>query len=182
MRDWSGFVLWLGMGALSLMVIVLIAYRAGLRWNLTDSVPRGIYWRTHRMFTHGDLIAFCLPPQWATFGQERGYIPQMPQWARECPSGEQALLKPVAAGSKDVVELMPEIVSINGIPMPDSATQPRDTEGRDLPHFPWGQYGLRTGEVWVMSTHHPHSWDSRYFGPIREESVIATAQPLWVWP
>jgi conjugative transfer signal peptidase TraF len=99
---------------------------------------------------------------------------------RQCPHGYQPLLKPIVAMTGDVVELTPNVVLVNGRSHSHSATVNQDSQGRPLPHLPWGRYLLAPGEVWVLSTFSANSWDSRYFGPIRVESVIATAAPLWV--
>ena len=180
----GSFAAWMSLGACGLLVLTLCGRRVGLHWNLTDSVPPGLYRRTQEPLARGRLIAFCLQPATAQFGRARGYIQQVPDWSflRECPDGSQPLLKPISAVAGDVVELTPEIVRINDTPVPQSRTQPRDRHGRPLPHVPWGRYQLAPDELWVMSTTRPNSWDSRYFGPVRAESVIATAAPLWVWP
>jgi conjugative transfer signal peptidase TraF len=178
------FAAWMSLGALGLLALALWGRGIGLHWTLTDSVPPGFYRRTHEPLARGIFIAFCLPPWAAQLGHARSYIQHVPDWplVRECPSGSQPLLKPIAAVAGDVVELTAETVRINGTRMPDSATHAQDRRGRPLPHWPWGRYQLAPGELWVMSPYHPASWDSRYFGPIRAESVIATATPLWVWP
>jgi conjugative transfer signal peptidase TraF len=184
MRDVSIEVMWLGVGASFAVGLALVGYGAGFRWNLTDSLPRGIYRRTHEPLTRGQLVAFCLPPHIAEFGTDRGYVAKVPAWAGECPDGSQALLKPIVAVGGDVVDATKDGVSINGTPMPNSATQAKDTHGRSLPHPRWElmrRYHVPHGYLYVMSTYHERSWDSRYFGVISEESVIATAQPVWVW-
>jgi len=42
----------------------------------------------------------------------------------------------------------------------------RDSDGQFLAHYPFGQYIVASGSVWVASTYHPRSFNSRYFGPI----------------
>jgi conjugative transfer signal peptidase TraF len=170
------------MGAIGLIVFILCGRWLGFHWSLTDSVPPGLYRRTHAPLIQGQLIAFCLPTVTAQFGWARGYLHRVPDvpLLRECPLGYQPLLKPIVGLAGDVVELTPDTVIINGTSLTHSATVDHDSQGRPLPHLPWGRYLLAPGEVWVMSTTHPNSWDSRYFGPIREEAVIATATPLWV--
>ena len=167
----------------TLLALLLGTRAVGLHWSLTDSLPRGVYQRTHAPLARGALVAFCLPLAQAEFGWQRGYLAAVPNLPvlRECPAGYQPLLKPIAAMAGDVVELSPETVIINGEAITQSHTQAHDRAGRMLPHVPWGRYVLTAGELWVMSTYHPLSWDSRYFGPIRIETVIATVVPLWVW-
>lgn len=180
----GGLVLRLVMVIVVLLSFVVWARAVGLHWTLTESVPRGIYQRTDAPLVRGTLVAFCLPLTHAEFGWQRGYLAGVPDvpLLRECPNGYQPLLKPIAAVAGDVVDVTPEAVRVNGEPIAQSHTQNQDRAGRALPHVPWGRYVLRAGELWVMSTYHPLSWDSRYFGPIRAESVIATVVPRWVWP
>lgn len=178
----GSFAAWMSMGAMGLIALTLCGRYLGLHWSLTDSVPPGLYRRTHAPLVRGELIAFCLPTATAQFGWARGYLHSVPDvpLLRECPHGYQPLLKPIVAMAGDVVELTPETVRINSESLTHSATVDQDSAGRLLPHLPWGRYLLASGEVWVMSTFRANSWDSRYFGPIRVESVIATAAPLWV--
>jgi len=167
-----------------LLALVLLTRAVGVHWTLTASVPRGVYQRTYAPLVRGTLVAFCLPLSHAEFGWHRGYLAGVPNLPvlRECPHGYQPLLKPIAAIAGDIVEVTPPAVMVNGEPMAHSQTHDHDRMGRELPHVPWGRYVLGAGELWVMSTYHPLSWDSRYFGPIRTETVIATVVPLWVWP
>jgi conjugative transfer signal peptidase TraF len=182
-KPMRSFVLWLCVGAVVLMGVVLGGYLFGLRWNLTNSMPRGIYRRTDAPLVRGQLVAFCLDQQWAEFGQERGYIQRMPEWLwpRECPGGTQPLLKPIVAMEGDTIDTTAGVVIVNGKMVHEAEVRFNDSQGRQLSHAPWRVYRLAPGELWVMSTHAENSWDSRYFGPIREEQVIATAQPIWVW-
>lgn len=167
------------------LLALLVSTRAlGLHWTLTESLPRGVYQRSDAPLVRGTLVAFCLLHAHAEFAWQRGYIAGVPDLPvlRECPGGYQPLLKPIVASAGDVIDLTPESVRVNGEPIAQSQTQEQDRAGRALPHVVWGRYVLTEGELWVMSTYHPASWDSRYFGPIRAETVIATVVPLWVWP
>jgi conjugative transfer signal peptidase TraF len=174
-----------GVTIVIVLLALLVATRAlGLHWTLTESLPRGVYQHSDAPLVRGTLVAFCLPHAHAAFAWQRGYIAGVPDLPvlRECPGGYQPLLKPIVASAGDVINLTPESVIVNGEPIAQSQTQEQDRAGRALPHVVWGRYVLTNGELWVMSTYHPASWDSRYFGPIRAETVIATVVPLWVWP
>ncbi len=81
-------------------------------------------------------------------------------------------LKQIAALNGDTVRTTPEGSYINGKLWPLSGI----LAGVRY-HFPYGQYVLHAGEVWVLGNH-PLSWDSRYFGPVPEALVASTAEPL----
>src|SRR5262245_11088016 len=83
----GGFAAWMSMGAIGLLVLTLCGRLVGLHWSLTDSVPPGLYRRTHAPLVRGSFVAFCLPTATAQFGWERGYVKKVPDWPllRECP-------------------------------------------------------------------------------------------------
>jgi type IV secretory pathway protease TraF len=61
---------------------------------------------------------------------------------------------------------------INGNLIPNSAPL--------LPqHYPYGTFKLGAASLWLIGKD-PRSWDSRYFGPIPETLINATADPIWV--
>jgi type IV secretory pathway protease TraF len=45
---------------------------------------------------------------------------------------------------------------------------------------PAGFHSVRTGEVWLLSVHHPRSFDSRYFGAVPVTNIQGVARPIWV--
>jgi conjugative transfer signal peptidase TraF len=92
----------------------------------------------------------------------------------------QPVLKRIAAVAGDVVTMQPEGVTINDRPIPHSRVATQDRQGRALPHAPWGTMTLQRHELWLMSTSHPNSLDSRIFGIISIFDVIATVTPLAV--
>ena len=180
----GGFVRRLVMVA---VVLLLLLWGRG-RWGFTGRSRRVC----RAACINARTLRSCAAPWWrfacrchrqslGGTGATSRSVPDLPV-LRECPAGYQPLLKPIAAIAGDVVDLTPDVVAVNGEPMAQSHTQEHDRAGRVLPHMPWGRYQLTAGELWVMSTYHPASWDSRYFGPIRAETVIATVVPLWVWP
>ncbi len=85
----------------------------------------------------------------------------------------------VLAVGGDVVELRPEGIAVNGIPVPNSSVWSTDRLGRPLPHHPWGAYVLRADQVWLFSPYHPRSFDSRYYGPVHRSAICAVVEPIW---
>jgi conjugative transfer signal peptidase TraF len=158
--------------------IVAGCHSAGLWINTTDSMPLGL-WRqaADQAARPGDVVLLCLPAIPATeLGQARGYIAPGP-----CPTGQEILLKPIAAGAGDVVTVSPSGMSIDGRPIANSAQLARDSRGRPLPAYPAGTYRVPAGEIWLVSPHNPRSFDSRYFGPVPASLVRSTVRPMWVF-
>ena len=56
-----------------------------------------------------------------------------------------------------------------------------DARHRPLMAWPAGEYIVAPGTMWVASTFHPGSYDSRYLGPIRAEQVLYRLRPLWLF-
>jgi conjugative transfer signal peptidase TraF len=138
-------------------------------------MPLGLYLPTERSLLPGEIVAVCLPAAHAQFARERGYLHH-----GSCPTGVQPVLKRIAAVEGDVVTIQPEGVTINDTPIPGSHVVTQDRQGRTVPHAPWGTITLHRDELWLMSTRHPHSLDSRTFGVVSLFDVMATAIPLAV--
>jgi conjugative transfer signal peptidase TraF len=160
------------------VAIVAGCHSAGLWINTTDSMPMGLWRQTANQAPGaGDVVLLCLPANPATeLGQARGYIAPGP-----CPTGQEILLKPIAAGVGDVVTVSPLGMSIDGRPIANSAQLARDSQGRPLPAYPAGTYRVPTGKIWLVSPHNPRSFDSRYFGPVPTSLVRSTVRPVWVF-
>src|SRR5215831_5085283 len=59
-------------------------------WNSSPSAsPVGFYWRSVPHVERGQLVEVCLPPQWAKFAIDRGYI----GYSSLCADGSQPLIK-----------------------------------------------------------------------------------------
>ena len=99
-----------------------------------------------------------------------------------CPGGAESVLKPVAAVEGDTVDITLAGVSVNGAALANTAQLDQDSAGRALQPVPPGSYRVAPGEVWLLSSHSPLSWDARYWGPLPAGAVRATARPLLVLP
>jgi conjugative transfer signal peptidase TraF len=156
---------WGGLGLLT------IASSIGLHVNHTVSMPIGV-WRSHpytRPLKAGDVVAVCLPQT----DLIRRYI-----GPGSCANGLEPLLKTVGAVACDTVVLDASGASVNGLPVPNTAALSADAAGRTLPAFPSGAYVVRSGQVFLFSSHDPWCFDSRYFGPVETSEVVATATPV----
>ena len=133
---------WMLIGVSILFALILAAWGVGLRINLTESLPRGLYFFVDGPVDPGDLVAVCLQEDRARFGFERGYLPAGP-----CPGNVAPLLKRVAAAEGESVELRDDGVWLDGhrlqLPAP-----PKDSRGRPLEPLSNGLYRLQVGELW----------------------------------
>jgi conjugative transfer signal peptidase TraF len=147
----------------------------GVRLNLTNSVPIGLY-----VISDGPearLVEFCPPEPFATLSRERGYR-ERSQFG--CPDGARPLLKPIAATAGDLVNVSPRGIEVNGKLIPHTAALHNDSAGRSIAAWPMGTYQVRKGSIWVASSFNTHSFDSRYFGPVPASAVLHQLRPLCV--
>jgi len=145
----------------------------GIRLNSTGSLPLGLYRVTD--VPNARLAEFCPPEPFSRMSVERGYRP-----SGTCVDGDTPLLKPIVAKPGDLVVTSTRGIAVNGQLLPNTVARTNDSKGRPLPHYPFGTYAVKLGTVWVASTHHSLSFDSRYFGPIQVSSIREYLKPLLV--
>jgi conjugative transfer signal peptidase TraF len=136
----------------------------GLRLNTSPSLPVGLYIATTD--ASANLVEFCPAEPFATLSIIRGY-----RDPGTCRDGGAPLLKPVIAKAGDLVELSARGISVNGSFLPNTAPLSKDTKGRPLEPWPFGRFLVPSGTVWVASSYHSRSFDSRYFGPLSTTAI-----------
>jgi conjugative transfer signal peptidase TraF len=124
--------------------------------------PPGVYRAVAEPPTRGAWVAACVSAEAVALARARGYLGR-----GSCAGGVQPVLKPVIAVAGDVVELGPDSVAVNGQRLPDSASADVDSVGRALPYPISRRYLVAPGELWLVSTRVPNSWDSRYLGQVQ---------------
>jgi conjugative transfer signal peptidase TraF len=158
--------------ALSCGIIV-----SGLRLNVTASMPLGIYRLApipQPGLRRGTLVAACAPLKAAQLGRRRAYLS-----GGRCAGDTEPLLKTVVAIAGDTVTTSSRGISVNGRLLPHSRPVSLDSAGRKLVPWSQGHYRLLPHQVWLYADH-PKSWDSRYWGPVR--NVLARVIPLATKP
>jgi len=146
---------------------------AGLRVNLTTSMPLGLY-RIHRgEVTAGTVVALCLSKEQGEYALQRGYL-----GSGRCPGRVTPVMKRVGAVGGDVVRITDNSVQVNGRFL-QTAGPEFDRLERRLHALPAGRYELSPTELWVYSEN-AHSWDSRFFGPVPRSNVLGAVDPLWI--
>jgi conjugative transfer signal peptidase TraF len=112
----------------------------------------------------GQLVEVCLPEDVAEFAIARGYI----GYSSRCPDGSEPVGKIVVGMPGELVDVEPATV-LN-----------TDSLGHTIEHFPFGEYRLKAGEIWLHGDAR-NSYDSRYFGGVPARNVIANLSPIWTW-
>ena len=157
------------------LTVLGACWLAGLRLNLTGSLPIGPYLVTRGAPNRGALVLVCLPASIAAFAKQRGYIPQ----GGTCPGGLVPVGKVVCALSGDTVTITTAGLVVKGELLHNSRPLTADHQGRPLPHLALGPTVVGAEEVWIWSSYSPFSFDSRYFGPVPLGQIRARVRPIW---
>ena len=142
-----------------------------LVYNPSDSVAVGWYRVDPRghgaaSLLVGSIVLTRLPADAAALSAQRGYLP-----------ARIPLLKRVGAVAPQHVCIVDALIWIDGVPV--AAVRSADRLGRPLPSWPQCRR-LQAGEIFLLSTTNPASFDSRYFGPVSTSAVIGVAHPVWL--
>lgn len=158
--------LFAGSVAFAALVTLVVPVTHHLVWNASPSIPTGLYAIRGKASLHvGERIAIEPPAELRRLMRERGYLPD-----------RVPLLKRVAAVHGQRVCRFAHGVTIDGELV--GVARARDRAGRPLPAW----FGCRTigsSELFAMSPAAPDSFDGRYFGPLKIDTVIGRAMPVW---
>lgn len=137
-----------------------------LVWNISSSAPRGLYWISRgNNHVPGQFAAAWLEPDVADLSAQSHYLP----------SGIP-LIKQVAAATGDEVCASGPGVFLFGELVATRLEE--DPNGRSMPWWN-GCRRLGAGEVLLLNSRNPLSFDGRYFGPTASSRVIGRAQLIW---
>jgi conjugative transfer signal peptidase TraF len=135
-------------------------------WNLTPSVPRGLYSMQPPVRLRVTTLVVATPPEpLATVLSDGGYLP------RGVP-----LLKRIYALPGQTICRLGVQITVDGI----AATPARERDQRGHPLPVWqGCRVVADDELFLMNWDEPDSLDGRYFGPLPRSAVVARAVPIW---
>lgn len=162
-------IVWLFIINITLMFSVMATL--GLRLNISDSYPLGVYKRVSGDFEKHSLVESCLPVQVAKTMVDRKYIPDV----GDC-GGYPPVIKKVFAVHGDVIQVT-DAVKINGELMAN--TQLMDVDSNSRPLSPAPDTIVAAKHVWLMSDSSANSYDARYFGQTPEYLIRSKLRPLW---
>lgn len=157
-----------------IVIAFIIIKTLSITINISPSMKEGIYINTYGILQRGDIVALCLTRHYQIYGLKRLYILK----GRTC-HGSEALVKKIIAIPGDHVILSGNTIVVNGVKY-NFKTLYSDSLGRSLEVYPRGNYPDTAG-YWMIGTHAPNSWDSRYWGPVSKNLILHKIQPSLVW-
>jgi conjugative transfer signal peptidase TraF len=136
-------------------------------------MPLGLYREIPARLDRGELVLICLPEEMARLGRQRRYLP-----LGDCWEGVSPIVKEIVAIAGDQIELQEEFLAVNGVVVGRTPLRSTDSLGRPMDHAPLGRRLVADSEVWVLGSERSRSWDSRYFGAVPVEAIVASAKPV----
>ena len=150
----------------ALAISVARAVAPSFTWNLSTSLPRGLYRLEHRTPpTRGAIVSFAPPRLASDLIAMRGYLP-----------ASASLLKTVVGLPGDTVCIDETSFLVNGARI--GVVSGHDSAGRTLAPFRF--CGVLPTDSAFVATSTRLSFDSRYFGPIPLSS-LTVAVPVWTY-
>ncbi len=154
-------------GLALLLLPAVIDLPTRLVWNVSASVPTGLYVVRPTAPLRPGVLAAVMPPEpLATWMVEGGYL------GRGVP-----LLKRVEALPGTRVCRHGNVVTVAG--RPRAIARDRDRRGHHLPHWS-GCVIVGEGQLFLLNADHPGSLDGRYFGPLPRKTVLGRATLIFV--
>lgn len=161
------------------LLIIFFFVQLGFRINPTNSMPPGLYKLRppKEPLKHGQIVFICpTDSPIIRLGYDRGYY-----WrSGNCEHHYFPFVKSIAALPGDHVKVTKETVLVNGKVLKNSTPMKTDNIGNPMPKAFWGEHIVQPGEVWLVSSYNPRSFDSRYWGPLPIKNIQGIATPIWV--
>jgi type IV secretory pathway protease TraF len=158
------------------------AVQAGVRINLSPSMPKGLYRLVHcdetagRDAAVGDWVA--IDTEEASSNPGLAFFRTL-GWLSYSGRSDDLLMKTIVAVGGDEVTEKDGRLCVNGRPLAKSASRRQRTVGSlALPSVELPQR-IKAGEVWVSSDHEK-GIDSRYFGAVARSSIACKAEAVWI--
>ncbi len=168
-------ILKLGVTVVSFSVALeLVLSSSGIWINLTSSLPQGIYKAKAERPLRNDYVLSCLPESIATTAKKRGYVGY-----GNCPAGSAPIGKKMIGMPGDLARIDQNGIMINGTLMQGTAPKRFDGSGNTMPSIRI-ERNLSADE-YILATSSPRSYDSRYFGPLRQSDIKEKIEPLYLF-
>ena len=160
---------------LNALLIIGVLYYYEFSFNITDSLPVGVYRLVDTRLTKGSIVAFCLDDKSSDFLRKRGGIPVNNGRCGDYPY----LLKKIYGVPGDYVS-QGKSVFVNRVKIPGVVINRNEDFEKTFGPLTTN-YRLMEGQYLLISAEHPDSFDSRYFGPVNRDKIYHGAVPIWTF-
>lgn len=159
----------------SFFIAIFFYIKLDIFYNQTNSFPIGFYkLKKEKTFEKFEMILFC-PENTKSFSLaiKNNYIKNNGY----CENGNIPLLKKIVGTPGDKISINKN-VSINGKELINSRIYKYDSQNRLIYQSNLPNFTIKEDEYFVMSDYNDRSFDSRYFGPIKKNTIIGTVKEL----
>lgn len=157
-------------GSISIGLLTLVmatSFIPKIIYNPSASAPAGFYFVRQGIIPEGgDYVLLALPETVKMMAHKRQYVGQ-----------DIPLLKQVFAQFGDHICIKYDVVYVNYEAVAEVKSY--DPSGRKMPVWK-GCRKLEKGELFLLNLYSVYSFDSRYFGPVKQNEIIGVAIPIWV--
>ncbi|CAM4473380.1 MAG: hypothetical protein LEGION0403_FIIPPAGN_02400 [Legionella sp.] len=168
---------WICISCAGLFCFLVFLFLVGIKFNISDSIPKGIY-RVHQgEIKRNSFVLFCPDDREAfRLGKRRGYLNH-----GFCSNDYGYVMKQVVALAGDEVSSTDKGVFVNHRQIRFSQPHIHDGFNRPMPLWRVKKYTLQAGELVTMTNQNSLSFDSRYFGLIQVKQVKGIIDPVFIW-
>jgi conjugative transfer signal peptidase TraF len=140
----------------------LISIPVGIAYNVTGSMKTGYYLIFQPVnLRPGEIVFACVPlDEESIEGMKRNYLPH----GGFCPGGRLPVVKFLASLPYQTVVLSKKGIKADGRFIRYKVLK-KSPEGLPIKHYPYGKYNV--DGYFLISTYSPLSYDSRYWGPVK---------------
>jgi conjugative transfer signal peptidase TraF len=151
------------------LLVGLYVHAPLIFYNASGSAPLGFYYLENRLPSRGEVAVIRPPPLLEALMAARRILPAAVPLVKQVTAvgGDEVCRSREGAGT----------LAVNGRVVAEVLD--KDREGRPLPSWD-GCIRLVDGEFFLLQPH-PHSFDSRYFGPVLRCDILGVARPIWTW-
>lgn len=147
-----------------------------IQFNVTGSLPRGVYLKTNRPLVKNALVTFCPPyDHYFEFAERNNFWKGLDKPCGKTPR----YMKKIVGVPYDNVSVTFDGVFINNVKIKNSEPVKKILSDKIFQDYE-KQFLLKENEYFLMSDYNNHSFDSRYFGVIHADKIKNVVIPLWV--
>ena len=169
--------------ALMSLIFLIFVFGFGVKIsvNVSDSMPRGIYFMTGILdtdFRKNDVISFCPSEEKMDFFETRNYISGYT--GASCYGKFPPFLKHIIAIEGDNIEVKSDSIFLNGFLLKNSNIFNTDKLNRPIFRLQNGyKIKLLKDEYFTFADGLRRSLDSRYLGIIKKENILSKSYLIW---